>query len=691
MTINDIIKLNTNVEDINWLSSIQKKRINYHFGERVIDYLLNFPTNIFDKNILEGDLNQDHIDEVITVDLCVKNIKSNFNKKLPINIECINRKNQKINLVFFNISRKFIYSQFKIDKIYRITGKLSYFGPNYQIIHPSSYYNEEIMSDNFEEIEPLYNLKRSTISTNFYRKLIIKTYEKLNTTSLEEWILNTILKKYKWKSFNSSLKKIHFPNTPKLEELEIFRQRLAFDEILANIIMIKILKNTKIKNNLFTKSNTLSTHIINQLDFKLTNDQKICLREIQQDIEKKKMFRLLQGDVGSGKTIIALLAVADIIKSGYQAVIMAPSEILVKQHFKYFDSILKSHNVKIKFLTSKLPLKEKKKIYDEVKNNTINLLIGTHSLLNENISFCNLGLTVIDEQHKFGVNQRHKLQKKSSDSHILVLSTTPIPRSLTFVIYGEIDVSLIKSKPLDRKPVNTTIIGQSKIKKIVDGVERVIKNNEKVFWVLPRIGDEKNDENDENKSSVIKRYNYLKKRFSEKVAFVHGRMDKTDIEKIFYDFNEKKVMILVTTTLIEVGIDISKATTIIIEEANKFGLAQLHQLRGRVGRNNFNSNCVLIHTNNISENGKARLNVMKESNDGFYISEQDLKIRGGGEVFGIRQTGLPAWKFFQAHKDLKIIEDVKKNANILESKQKLTLSLLKLFFNNKKIENYFTG
>ena len=319
------------------------------------------------------------------------------------------------------------------------------------------------------------------------------------------------------------------------------------------------------------------------------------------------------------------------------------------------------------------------------------MLIGTHSLLNENISFYNLGLTVIDEQHKFGVKQRHKLQKKSSDSHILVLSATPIPRSLTFVIYGEIDVSLIKSKPQDRKPVNTTIIGQTKIKKIVDGVERVIKNNEKVFWVLPRIGDEKNDDNDESNSSVLKRYNYLKKRFLEKVAYVHGKMDKTDIEKIFYDFNEKKIMILVTTTLIEVGIDITNATTIIIEEANKFGLAQLHQLRGRVGRNNFNANCVLIHTNNISENGKARLNVMKESNDGFYISEQDLKIRGGGEMFGVKQTGLPVWRFFQAHKDLQIIEDVKKNADTLQTKQMVTMSLLKLFFNNKKIENYFTG
>ncbi len=402
------------------------------------------------------------------------------------------------------------------------------------------------------------------------------------------------------------------------------------------------------------------------------------------------MFRLLQGDVGSGKTIVALLSIAEVINSGYQAVLMAPSEILVKQHFKYFVDILQPYNVRIKFLTSKISNQEKKNIYDDLKNKKIDLLIGTHSLLNEKIDFNDLGLTIIDEQHKFGVNQRLKLQKKSIDSHILVLSATPIPRSLTFVIYGEIDVSLIKNKPKDRKLTKTTIIGQNKINNIVEGIKRVVKKKEKVFWVLPRIGNEEETES-ENEASVIKRFNYLKKYFHDKVAFVHGKMKKDEVENIFLKFKEEKIMILVTTTIIEVGIDIPEATTIIIEEANRFGLAQLHQLRGRVGRNNIDSNCVLVHTKNISENGKARLNVMKESNDGFFISEQDLKIRGGGEVFGVKQTGLPTWRFFHPYKDLDLISDVKENIEYLKDKDKLIQLLTTLFFNNKKIDNYFTG
>ena len=261
---------------------------------------------------------------------------------------------------------------------------------------------------------------------------------------------------------------------------------------------------------------------------------------------------------------------------------------------------------------------------------------------------------------------------------------------MTFVIYGEIDVSLIKNKPKDRKLTKTTIIGQDRISNIVEGIKRVIKKKEKVFWVLPRIGNEEETEL-ENETSVVKRFNYLKKYFQDKVAFVHGKMKKEEVESIFFKFNEEKIMILVTTTIIEVGIDIPKATTIIIEEANRFGLAQLHQLRGRVGRNNIDSNCVLVHTKNISENGKARLNVMKESNDGFYISEQDLKIRGGGEVFGVRQTGLPTWRFFHPFKDLNLISDVKENIEYIKDKEELVQLLTSLFFNNKKIDNYFTG
>ena len=288
MTQKKSIHINSKVSDIDWLNSIQKKRISNYFGERIVDYLLNFPTNIFDKNILTDRLVQENINKIVTLDVKVKKIKDSYNKRLPINILCENKNDQKINIVFFNISRKFIYSQFKIGEIYRITGKLSYFSPFYQIIHPNSYYQEEEISNNFEEIEPLYNLKRSSIPKNFYRKLIIKTYKYLPPTSCQDWILKDIIKKNNWYSFENSLKNIHFPIQSDLSKLEIFRQRLAFDEILANIIMVRSLKKKTRKNKFLISSTTLSKIIIDQLSFKLTDDQKICLNDIHNDLKKKK-------------------------------------------------------------------------------------------------------------------------------------------------------------------------------------------------------------------------------------------------------------------------------------------------------------------------------------------------------------------------------------------------------------------
>ena len=405
------------------------------------------------------------------------------------------------------------------------------------------------------------------------------------------------------------------------------------------------------------------------------------------------MFRLIQGDVGSGKTIIALLAIANIVDSGFQAALMAPTEILALQHYSYFKKHFNNFNIKIEILTGKKTPKEKKEIFKKLENHQIDIIIGTHALYNKNINFKSLGIIVIDEQHKFGVNQRLNLQNKSRNSHVLIMSATPIPRSLTFAVYGEISISIIKDKPIGRKEIITSIISNNKIDQLIIGIKRKLDKNEKIFWVLPEIG--KDETSQINNESLISRYEYLNKIFYTKVDFIHGKIKKEEIANKIDKFRDGKTMILVSTTVIEVGVDIPSASLIVIENANKFGLAQLHQLRGRIGRGELNSNCVMIHNNNLSTSGKERLLTMKKSNDGFFIAEQYLKLRGGGEIFGLKQTGLPSWRFFNPYFDIDLIDNVRNNCKRLfnnKVKYKNQIDFLTtVFFRSEEIENYFTG
>ena len=512
--------------------------------------------------------------------------------------------------------------------MYRVTGKLQFFSNNYQIIHPISIFNKNNLKS-FENIEPLYNLSRKKINKKKFRELVLFSLTILDNYEFpKEWIIDKFKDK-NWLSFKESLKLLHNPikNISKIKA-EKLRKRLAYDELLANLFLVfqKLKQKQKEKNKFIVNNFENSLQIINNLDFKLTKDQLLTYKQIKKDVSSNnKMYRLIQGDVGSGKTIISLLAVVDFINSGFQCVIMAPTEVLAKQHFKYFEFFLSKLNIKIEILTSKT--KNKREVYNNLILNKTHLLIGTHSVYNEKIKFYNLGLVVIDEQHKFGVKQRINLIQKSSNCHTLIMSATPIPRSLSFALYGEIDVSCIKTKPKDRKEIITSIINKKKIEDLIDGIKRKIKNNEQVFWILPIIGD--GDDENENETA-ISRFEYLSKIFKNEVTLIHGRMAKEEIDSNMNDFLKKKKMILVSTTVIEVGVNIPSATLMIIEDANRFGLSQLHQLRGRVARGNLQSHCILIHNKNLSEISK-RLMILKESSNGFEIAEKDLFLRGSGD------------------------------------------------------------
>ena len=423
----------------------------------------------------------------------------------------------------------------------------------------------------------------------------------------------------------------------------------------------------------------LSSPLIDNLPFKLTNSQKDVLLEINFELlSNKRMFRIIQGDVGSGKTIVSLLAIINVIKSGYQCALMSPTEILAKQHFELSKKIFKDSDIKIDFLTGKTEYKNRKNILSNLKNGSIDLLIGTHALFQKKINFKRLGLIIIDEQHKFGVKQRSDLALKGGNNcDVLVMSATPIPRTMMMSLYGDMDISKINEKPSKRKKIITLSKPEKKINELWPYIKRQINNKNQIFWVCPLIEESKFMDY----SSAKKKYELINKKFPNKVGIIHGALEKEEKEKILYKFLNKEILILVSTTVIEVGIDFPNANLIIIENANKFGLAQLHQLRGRVGRGENQGTCILLFKDGLSKKAIKRIKILKESDDGFFIAEEDLKLRGFGDLIGYQQSGIKNFRFADPvnHEDLfklaeKYVKGVQENIN-----QKKYLFLLKLF------------
>ena len=438
----------------------------------------------------------------------------------------------------------------------------------------------------------------------------------------------------------------------------------------------KRIKKEKLPKQFSDKHSKL---IINNLPFKLTNSQKDVLLEINFELlSNKRMFRIIQGDVGSGKTIVSLLAIINVIKSGYQCALMSPTEILAKQHFELSKKIFKDSNIKIDFLTGKTEYKNRKNILSNLKNGSIDLLIGTHALFQKKINFKRLGLIIIDEQHKFGVKQRSDLALKGGNNcDVLVMSATPIPRTMMMSLYGDMDISKINEKPSKRKKIITLSKPEKKINELWPYIKRQINNKNQIFWVCPLIEESKFMDY----SSAKKKYELINKKFPNKVGIIHGALDKEEKEKILYKFLNKEILILVSTTVIEVGIDFPNANLIIIENANKFGLAQLHQLRGRVGRGENQGTCILLFKDGLSKKAIKRIKILKESDDGFFIAEEDLKLRGFGDLIGYQQSGIKNFRFADPvnHEDLfklaeKYVKGVQENIN-----QKKYLFLLKLF------------
>ena len=641
---------------------LKRKKIN-----NIFDLLWRLPKSYTDRS-KSTKIKDLKIGEVQTITLIP--YKYNFPRirNLPNRIFCKDSTGE-MDCIFFNSYEGYIKKILPLNKEVTISGKIGYFKNKYQITNP------KYISENASVVKDKHNKYSLTdgISEKIYNKIINQILS--NIPKLDEWHEKDILKKFNNISWNSSLIELHKPENIGQYKSK-FYERLAYDEILASFLVhseirkkIKKIKKQKKKFN----SNSQNS-ILSKLDFELTNDQKKSLNEINQDLKSnQKMFRLLQGDVGSGKTIVALSAAYNVIQAGFQVAIMAPTEILARQHYLLAKKIFEK-KIRIQILSSKSEHRDKKIITNQLQNNDIDIIFGTHAIFQKKIEFYKLGLIIIDEQHKFGVNQRKKLSDKGGDNcDVLLMSATPIPRTLTMTIYGDMDLSIIREKPKLRKEVKTYSKLESKIDDVLKFVKKEINYGNQIFWVCPLIEESKKIDH----SSAVKKFEYLSKKFPDKVALLHGKTDSVEKEIVLNKFLKQKFSILVSTTIIEVGIDFPNANVIIIENANKFGLSQLHQLRGRVGRGEKQSTCILMFKSSLTENAKKRLNILKNSTDGFEISEEDMKLRGFGDILGFKQSGIKMFK----------LADPVHNSNLFELAEKQIKAMEK---NNESISKYKT-
>lgn len=612
-------------------------------GECLIDLLLHAPTDVIDRrhtpplaDIVSG--------EIVTLKAMVKTVQ-HAPKGKPTRVVC-HHPDGFFELVYFNAPKSFLEQEFPQDRPIVLSGKAERYGQKLQFVHP------DIVADiaNFDKVavlEPVYPLTQGLTNRRLHT-LIVQALQ--TVPPVPEWLDPAIMARENWLDWRATLDRLHRDGT---SDPAIWN-RLAYDEALAEQVTMAIRRERgkARRGRVFGVNDMLRQTILRQLPYELTGAQKRTLNEIDADMgAPERMLRLVQGDVGSGKTIVAFLAMLNATDAGAQAAMMAPTEILAQQHFKTLEPWCMALGLKLVLRTGR----SKSDIQDA------DMVIGTHALFQDAAIFRDLGLAVIDEQHRFGVEQRLKLSEKGFRPDVLIMTATPIPRSLTLALYGDMDVSKIDEKPPIRRAVTTKLIHVERMGGIIAGLKKKLEAGERVFWVCPLIEESMLID----LAAAQERAEALQHEFPGRVGLLHGRMKADEKEAVMQQFVCGDLSILVATTVIEVGVNVPEATVMIVEQAERFGLAQLHQLRGRVGRGDQEATCLLLYKTPIGQTARERLQILRDSDDGFVIAEKDLELRGGGEILGTRQSGLPAYKFLDLVKHQRLIAMAQQEARMI--------------------------
>jgi ATP-dependent DNA helicase RecG len=629
---------------------------------RIIDLLFHLPSGVVDRRFRPriADLPREG---VVTVEATVMRHRPPppGNKRVPYRVE-VSDGTGVLSLVFFHSYAESIRRALPEGEIRFISGKIDWFNTDPQIAHP----DHIVPAGDFDRlplIEPVYP-RTEGLSPKVLAKAIHQALEKL--PELPEWQDRAFLQRHQWPAFGAALKALHHPETPAAIGPESpFRRRLAYDELLANQLALSLVRANmkRTQGRALRGTGDLRAKLINALPYSLTAAQTAAVGDILRDMASgDRMLRLLQGDVGSGKTVVALLALATAVESGAQGALMVPTEILARQHHATLSKLCDAAGISIVLLTGREKGKTREDIVSRIASGQTQIVVGTHALFQDDVTFRDLGLVVIDEQHRFGVHQRLALQAKAGGAtDLLVMTATPIPRTLALTVYGDMDVSKLTEKPAGRLPVDTRVLPMARMEDVIEGLTRAMAQGNRAYWVCPLV--EESEAVD--LAAAEERFLQLAARFKGKVGLVHGRMKGPDKDRVMAEFKDGTLSLLVSTTVIEVGVDVPEATAIVIENAERFGLAQLHQLRGRVGRGAGKSTCLLLYQEPLGETAKARLSIMRETEDGFRIAEEDLKLRGAGEMLGTRQSGVPLFRMADLAADGDLLAAARDDAQLV--------------------------
>ncbi len=632
-------------------------------GPRVVDLCWHLPSGLIDRRYRPR-LAQAEVGRLVTLELLVGTTLAPRSKRQPFRVTCFDE-GTAVDLVYFHADPGWLGKLLPEGSRRLVSGKLERYGQSLQITHPDHVLPPD-EAESLPLVEPVYPMTAG-LAPKALQRAIAGALERV-PEALPEWQDRTILSRRNLPAFRAALTAVHAPeNEGDLSPLSPPRQRLALDELLANQLALALVRRRqrRKRGRSLRGDGRLRSRVLEALPYRPTGAQRRAVEEILEDMAgERRMLRLLQGDVGSGKTLVALMAMLTAAECGGQAAIMAPTEILARQHLHSLQPLAAAAGIGIDLLVGRDRSAGRAAALERIASGESQLVVGTHALFQEEVTFRELLLAVVDEQHRFGVHQRLALAQKGQAVDILVMTATPIPRTLTMTVYGDMDVSRLDEKPAGRQPVDTRVLPLSRLDDVVEGLARALSQGRKVYWVCPLV--EVSDLSD--LAAAEERFAHLKARFPGKVGLVHGRLSGGEKEKTMQAFAEGPLSLLIATTVIEVGVNVPEATVMVVEHAERFGLSQLHQLRGRVGRGDAKSSCLLLYQAPLGETAKARLETLRDTEDGFVIAEEDLRLRGAGEILGTRQSGLPQFRLADIAEHGELMAITRDDARLLVEK-----------------------